>query len=72
MELFGLPGSRNVHTRGFTFAKALEMLVGQVSIPFDKLDALNKSSNASWQRTKPEKGGGVIGSLEGESSRRAA
>ncbi|KAL2277824.1 hypothetical protein FJTKL_15115 [Diaporthe vaccinii] len=37
---------------------------GPVNIPVDKLGALNKSKDDDWQRTKPESGGGVIGSLE--------
>ncbi|PWI69359.1 hypothetical protein PCL_01006 [Purpureocillium lilacinum] len=39
---------------------------GPVNIPLDKLNALNKSSDAGWQRAKMDKGGGVVGSLEGE------
>lgn len=37
---------------------------GPVNIPVDKLSVLNKSKDDDWQRTKPESGGGVIGSLE--------
>ncbi|KAJ6437210.1 FluG domain-containing protein [Purpureocillium lavendulum] len=37
---------------------------GPVNIPLHKLKALNKSGDADWQRTKMDKGGGVIGSLE--------
>lgn len=39
--------------------------VGPVNIPLEKLSALNKSTAPDWQRSKPDKGGGVIGSLEG-------
>ncbi|RAK97889.1 oxidase ustYa family protein, partial [Aspergillus ibericus CBS 121593] len=35
-----------------------------INIPLEKLSALNKSTTSNWQRAKPEKGGGVIGSLE--------
>ncbi|KAI1119431.1 hypothetical protein F5Y14DRAFT_395268 [Nemania sp. NC0429] len=37
---------------------------GPINVPYDKLDVLNKSSEVEWKRTKPEAGGGVIGSLE--------
>ncbi|GJN83108.1 hypothetical protein PLIIFM63780_006656 [Purpureocillium lilacinum] len=37
---------------------------GPVNIPLDKLSALNKSSDAGWQRAKMDRGGGVVGSLE--------
>lgn len=36
-----------------------------MNIPFEKLKDLNKSADVDWQRTKPQSGNGVIGSLEG-------
>lgn len=39
--------------------------VGPVNVPMEKLPALNKSSDENWQRAKADKGGGVLGSLEG-------
>ncbi|KAI1296023.1 hypothetical protein F5Y03DRAFT_399033 [Xylaria venustula] len=37
---------------------------GPVNIPEDKLAVLNKSRETNWKHTKPEKGGGLVGSLE--------
>ncbi|KAI0468035.1 hypothetical protein F4859DRAFT_222768 [Xylaria cf. heliscus] len=37
---------------------------GPVNIPDNRLATLNKSRETTWQHTKPEVGGGVVGSLE--------
>lgn len=37
---------------------------GPINIPFERLDVLNKSRDGNWQRTTPEDGGGIVGSLE--------
>ncbi|KAH8888133.1 hypothetical protein GQ53DRAFT_725324 [Thozetella sp. PMI_491] len=37
---------------------------GPINIPEEKLDVLNKSREIDWKHTKPEKGGGIVGSLE--------